>query len=129
MLPPIPSNEPKRLAALYRLDLLDTPPEPALDRLTRLAASALDVSFALISLIDEQRQWFKSSFGLSLREIPRNGSFCAHAIVADDVLVVADATRDQRFPKQINGSWRFDCGVRRGWRCMALDFEPNEKFG
>jgi hypothetical protein len=55
-LPPVPSNEPKRLAALHRLELLDTPPEPAFDRLTRLAASALNVSIALISMIDDERQ-------------------------------------------------------------------------
>jgi EAL domain-containing protein (putative c-di-GMP-specific phosphodiesterase class I)/GGDEF domain-containing protein len=97
MLPPMPSNEPERLAALHRLELLDTPAEPAFDRLTRLAATALGVPIALISLIDEEREWFKSRFGFSLGEIPRNDSFCAHAIVADDMLVVGDATQDQRF--------------------------------
>jgi GAF domain-containing protein len=97
MLPPIPSNEPERLAALRRLKLLDTPPEPSFDRLTRLAAKALGVPIALISLVDEKREWFKSHFGLPLREISRNDSFCAHAIVADDMLVVGDATQDQRF--------------------------------
>ena len=97
MLPPIPSNGPERLAALHRLELLDTPPEPAFDRLTRLAATALGVPIALISLVDEKREWFKSRFGLSLREISRNDSLCAHAIVADDMLVVGDATQDQRF--------------------------------
>lgn len=70
MLPPIPSNQPERLAALHRLDLLDTPPGPACDRLTRLAATALDVPMALISLIDEERQWVKSRFGVLLRENP-----------------------------------------------------------
>jgi GAF domain-containing protein len=77
--------------------LLDTPPEPSFDRLTRLAAKALGVPIALISLVDEKREWFKSHFGLPLREISRNDSFCAHAIVADDMLVVGDATQDQRF--------------------------------
>jgi EAL domain-containing protein (putative c-di-GMP-specific phosphodiesterase class I)/GAF domain-containing protein len=97
MLPPIPSNEPERVAALHRLKLLDTPPEAAFDRLTRLAATALGVPIALISLIDEKREWFKSRFGFSFREIPRNDSFCAHAIVAEDMLVVGDATQDSRF--------------------------------
>jgi EAL domain-containing protein (putative c-di-GMP-specific phosphodiesterase class I)/GGDEF domain-containing protein len=97
MLPPIPSNEPDRLAALHRLELLDTPPEPAFDRLTRLAARSLGVPMALISLIDEKRQWLKSSFGMTLSEIPRNQSVCAHAIVGDDIFVIGDATQDQRF--------------------------------
>ena len=115
MLPPIPSNEPERVAALHRLELLDTQPEAAFDRLTRLTATALGVPIALISLIDEERQWFKSRFGLSLREIPRNDSFCAHAIVGDDMLVVGDATQDQRFrdsPLVVGGPHvRFYAGV------------------
>ncbi len=97
MRPPLPSNEPDRLAALRRLELLDTPPEPAFDRLTRLAANLLDAPIALMSLIDEQRQWFKSRVGLTLTEIPRDQSFCAYAITAADVLVVDDATQDPRF--------------------------------
>jgi EAL domain-containing protein (putative c-di-GMP-specific phosphodiesterase class I)/GAF domain-containing protein len=97
MLPPIPSNESERVAALHRLELLDTPPEPAFDRLTRLAATALGVPIALISLVDEKREWFKARFGWSLQEIPRNDSFGAHAIVAEDLLVVSDATQDKRF--------------------------------
>jgi hypothetical protein len=80
--------------------LLDTPPEPAFDRLTRLAATALGVPIAPISLIDEERQWFKSRFGLSIGEISRDDSFCAHRIVADHMLVVGNATQDQRFLRQ-----------------------------
>jgi EAL domain-containing protein (putative c-di-GMP-specific phosphodiesterase class I)/GGDEF domain-containing protein len=97
MRPPLPSNEPDRLAALRRLDLLDTPPEQAFDRLTRLAANLLDVPIALISLIDEDRQWLKSRVGSTLTEIPRDQSFCAHAITAEDILVIGDATQDPRF--------------------------------
>ena len=65
--------------------------------LNSAAATALGVPIELISLIDDKREWFTSRFGLSLQEIPRNESFCAHAIVAEDMLVVADATQDQRF--------------------------------
>jgi EAL domain-containing protein (putative c-di-GMP-specific phosphodiesterase class I)/GGDEF domain-containing protein len=97
MRPPLPSNEPDRLASLRRLELLDTPPEPAFDRLTRLAATLLDVPIALISFIDEKRQWLKSRVGSTLTEIPRDQSFCAHAIAAEDMLVVGDATQDPRF--------------------------------
>lgn len=97
MRPPFPSNEPDRLAALRRLGLLDTPPELDFDRLTRLAASLLGVPIALISLIDEKRQWLKSRVGLTLTEIPRDQSFCAHAIAGEDMLVIADASQDPRF--------------------------------
>jgi EAL domain-containing protein (putative c-di-GMP-specific phosphodiesterase class I)/GGDEF domain-containing protein len=95
--PPLPSNELDRLAALRRLELLDTPPELAFDRLTRLAANLLDVPIALISLIDEKRQWLKSRVGSTLTEIPRDQSFCAYTITAQDMLVVGDATQDARF--------------------------------
>jgi EAL domain-containing protein (putative c-di-GMP-specific phosphodiesterase class I)/GGDEF domain-containing protein len=97
MLPPIPDNEPDRLAALRRIELLDTPPEPAFDRLTRLAATLLDLPITLISLIDDKRQWVKSRVGSTLTEIPRDQSFCAHAMTVDDMLVVGDATQDPRF--------------------------------
>ncbi len=97
MLPPIPDNEAERLAALRRFGLLDTPPDPAFDRLTRLAATLLDGSITLISLIDEKRQWVKSRVGSTLTEIPRDQSFCVHAITAEDMLVVGDATQDPRF--------------------------------
>ncbi len=97
MRPPFPSNEPDRLAALRRLELLDTPPELDFDRLTRLAAALLDVPIALISLIDEKRQWLKSRVGLTLTEIPRDQSFCAHAIAREDMLIIGDASQDPGF--------------------------------
>ncbi len=98
MLPsPIPSNERDRLAALRRFELLDTPPEPAFDQITRMAAKLLNVPIALISLIDENRQWFKSRVGLATQESPRELAFCAHAIMSDDVFVVGDASVDPRF--------------------------------
>ena len=90
-------NEAERLALLHRLELIGTPPEPAFDRITRLAAHTLQVPIALISLVDHQRQWLKSSAGLDVREIPRDQAFCAHAIHGKDTLVVRDALADPRF--------------------------------
>lgn len=91
--------ERRRLGALHALRLLDTPPEPRFDRLTRLAASLFGVPTALISLIDEDRQWFKSRQGMELCETNREDAFCNRAIQLppDSVMVVPDATRDPRF--------------------------------
>jgi PAS domain S-box-containing protein len=95
--PPVLTEEPQRLAALRALAVLDTPAEPALDVITRLAADRFDTKIALVSLVDEHRQWFKSRHGLDSCETPRGDSFCAHAIASDDVMVVGDATVDPRF--------------------------------
>ena len=94
-----PDVERERLVALHALRLLDTPPEPRFDRLTRLAASLFGVPTALISLIDEDRQWFKSRHGMELCETNREDAFCNRAIEmpAGSVLVVPDATLDARF--------------------------------
>jgi signal transduction histidine kinase/ActR/RegA family two-component response regulator len=92
-----PLNERARLRALHALEILDTPPEPNFDRITRLAQNIFGVPMAAISLIDEERQWFKSRKGLSLTETPRNDSFCARAILAEDVLVVSNTFADVRF--------------------------------
>ena len=97
MPPPIPSNEADRLAALRDFALLDTPPEPAFDHLARLAADLLRAPIALISLIDEKRQWLKSWIGAAISEIPREHALCAYAILTDDILVIDDATQDARF--------------------------------
>jgi len=94
---PLPEDEHRRLTELQRRRLLDTPPEERLDRITRMAAAAFAVPIALITLIDAERQWFKSSCGLDAREFEREESFCAHAIVDRDVLVVPDALLDDRF--------------------------------
>jgi GAF domain-containing protein len=88
--------DPQRLAALHRLDLLDTPPDEAFDRLARLAAAALDVPIALVSLVDADRQFFKSQVGLrepwaSRRETPLSHSFCKYAVAAGAPLVIDDA--------------------------------------
>jgi|GEM_PF-554726 len=96
---PVPKNERDRLAALRSYDILDTPPEEIFDRITHLVAAYLRAPIALISLVDENRQWFKSCYGLNVRETPRDIAFCAHTIADDDVLVVNDATKDARFNK------------------------------
>ena len=95
--PPIPPDEGQRLDALRRLHLLDSPREERFDRITRLAKRALGTEVAMISLIDEARQWFKSVQGIAATETTRDVSFCGHAIVDDHALVIADATKDGRF--------------------------------
>ena len=95
--PPIPPDEAPRLEALYKLDVLDTPAEERFDRITRLAQYMFEAPIALISLIDKERQWSKSSAGLPAGETPRYNSFCAHAILQDEPLIVPDTTKDERF--------------------------------
>ena len=94
---PLPSNEQDRIAALHQLGILDTPPEERFDRITRLAARLFGVDIALVTLVDVNRQWFKSCVGLDDSETPRAESFCAHAILSDNALVIPDATADPRF--------------------------------
>jgi signal transduction histidine kinase len=94
---PLPDDERKRLTALRDMEILDTAAEEAFDRFTRLAANLLGVPIALVSLIDEFRQWFKSRHGLEAEETPRDWAFCAHAILDDAILVVDDARLDPRF--------------------------------
>lgn len=94
---PLPENEAQRIRALHALQLLDTAPDERFDRLTRLAQRLFDTPIALLSLVDSDRQWFKSRIGVDVRETPRELSFCAHAILGDDVLVVPDASADHRF--------------------------------
>lgn len=91
------SEETRRLAALRELGVLDTLPEPAFDAITASAAQLCGVPIALISLVDAQRQWFKSNFGLGASETPRDVAFCDHAIRDDALLEVPDATLDERF--------------------------------
>lgn len=90
-------TEHERLLELESLQILDTPPEERYDRITRIAQVALDAPIALVSLIDEQRQWFKSRQGLDVPETPRDISFCGHAVAEDRMLIVQDAAEDRRF--------------------------------
>ncbi len=95
--PAIPGNEQARLQTLQSLDVLDTLPEERFDRLTRLAKRMFGVPIALVSLVDENRQWFKSCVGLGATETSRDVSFCGHAILGDGVFIIANALADPRF--------------------------------
>jgi two-component system, sensor histidine kinase len=90
-------TEAERLAALMEYELLDTPPEAPFDRVTALAADLFETPIAVISLIDSDRQWFKSAIGLDARQTPREHAFCDHTIRSDEVMVVPDAELDERF--------------------------------
>ncbi len=94
---PMPENEEARLVALKQLDILDSEPEERFDRITRIASESFDVPIALVSLIDCDRQWFKSCIGLKVQETPRDQALCAHAILDDQVLIVPDTFLDPRF--------------------------------
>ncbi len=95
--PPIPADESQRLKILRDMRLLDTPPEERFDRVTRLARQVFSTPIALVSLVDADRQWFKSRQGLDAAETPRDVSFCGHAILDDKTMVVNDALTDERF--------------------------------
>jgi GAF domain-containing protein len=95
--PEIPINESDRLVALDRYKILDTLPEQVYDDLTQLAADICGTPIALISLIDKDRQWFKSRVGIDATETPRDISFCGHAVAANAILNVPDASLDPRF--------------------------------
>ena len=98
MLAPIkPANEAVRIQALHGLNVLDSAPEERFDRLTRLAKRLFNVPIALVTLVDKDRQWFKSCVGLDVNETPRDVSFCGHAILQDELLLVPDAKQDKRF--------------------------------
>lgn len=132
----LPDNERERLAALRTLTVLDSSPEQGFDDLTLLAATICDTPVALVSLVDEHRQWFKSHHGIELDQTDRDVSFCAHAILESDrVLEVPDATLDSRFADNplVTGAQQFrfyagaplvtDEGYALGTLCV-LDHRP-----
>lgn len=94
---PKPAFEPERLAELHGLNVLDTPPEKRFDRLAALAADIFYVPIALVSLVDDDRQWFKAKCGLTAESTSRDDAFCAHAILEEEMLVVEDTENDTRF--------------------------------
>lgn len=97
MNPPILKNEKKRLRVLWQYDILDSVPEEVFDDLTELAARICEAPIAMITLVDEDRQWFKAKLGVTVNETSRDISFCAHAIAQPELFIVPDATLDERF--------------------------------
>lgn len=95
--PTIPANEILRLAALKNSKLLDTSAEEVFDDFTKLASQICNTPIALITLVDETRQWFKSNIGLDTSETPRNISICGHAILGNEIFEVPDTLEDERF--------------------------------
>src|SRR5262245_41961341 len=129
-------NEEQRLAVLHDLKILDTPPEERFDRITRLAASIFNAPMALISLVDRERQWFKSTYGLDASETSREMSFCSHAVASQEALVVPDTFQDPRFSDNplVTGAPRIrfyaGCPIFVGATCIGtvcvLDSRPRQ---
>ncbi len=132
---PLPPDEQARLASLHALKILDTDPEQRFDRYTEEISSTLDVPIALVTLVDTDRQWFKSRRGIDTPQTPRDVSLCAHAILGDDVLEIPDTLSDVRFADNpmVAGDARIRFyagmpltvgdGARVGTLCVA-DFRP-----
>ncbi len=135
--PPVLPDEADRLRLLASCRVLDTAPEPEFDDIARIAASVCGTPVALVTLVDDSRQWFKARVGLEVSETPRQLSFCAHALGGDDPLVVPDARTDARFaanPFVVDSPGvrfyagipiRLDAGSAVGTLCV-LDYEPRE---
>ncbi len=137
---PVPFNDAQRLEVLAGYDVLDSPPEEVFDSLTRLATRHFGTPVALVSLVDEARQWFKSVQGLDTRETDRALAFCGHAIMSEEPLVVLDAAADARFAENAlvcdSPGIRFYAGAplitpqgfRLGTFCV-IDMHPRNAFG
>lgn len=94
---PVPSNEEKRLCALYDLKILDTKTEERFDNITKEAVNRFSVPISTITLVDKDREWFKSAQGLDLNEGARDVSFCGHALVSEVIMIIEDTLKDPRF--------------------------------
>jgi len=137
---PLPADEEGRLRAVRESELLDTPPERDWDDLTQIASVVCGTPIALVSIVDKDRQWFKSRIGTELQQTPRDQSFCAHAILGDGVFEVPDTREDERFRDNplVSGppSMRFyagapivnDRGHALGTVCV-IDQEPRKLTG
>ena len=90
-------EETERLNIVKTLNILDTKPEERFDKITKAATEKLNVPISTITIVDEKREWFKSQQGLNMREGPRDISFCGHALLADDIFIVEDTFKDERF--------------------------------
>ena len=131
VLSPVPSDEAGRVAELQHLQILDTEADPVFDRITKKITHVLNVPIALVTFVDQERQFFKSQTGLppdlaEARETPRAVSVCSHVVAANDVLVVEDLARDRRFANNsllIDKKLRFYAGASpagQGWAtCWA----------
>ena len=124
----MPENEEARLVALKQLDILDSEPEERFDRITRIASESFDVPIALVSLIDCDRQWFKSCIGLNVQETPRDQALCAHAILDDQVLIVPDTFLEPRVRFYAGCPLRLPDGTRIGTLCL-IDSRPRRLDG
>jgi len=98
---PLPQNEQERLAELRKYNILDTEPEAVFESMVQLASYICKTPIAAISLVDENRQWFKAIVGIDAKETPRDVAFCAHAILQDEPMVVPNALLDERFHLQM----------------------------
>lgn len=139
---PIPEDEAERLAVLRSYGILDTPPERRFDRITSLVATVLGAPIVLVSLVAEHHQWFKSACGLTVRQTDRDVSFCGHAILGDEPMLVPDARADPRFTDNplvtgpphirtyLGAPLITPCGAKLGTLCViwqsVVGVTPNE---
>jgi GAF domain-containing protein len=97
MNPPLHNKEAERMDAVHRLNILDTPPDPELDAITKEVTERLHVPISTISILDSDREWFKSCQGVDIKEGPRSIAFCSYALLASDIFIVEDTLEDERF--------------------------------